>query len=133
MNEIGSWWFSLEMRKLRLRQNIKALYLYDLVTEEQMLLYKRGTVTMQDEYKLTTTIDSRIEVWILWTPKPNQTKPNHSRDGVSKDQKLHRYLDSNKRKQISVTSASLGPWKLTISSTKKKFVYKIYAAESKIA
>jgi len=75
MNEIGSWWFSLEMRKLRLRQNIKALYLYDLVTEEQMLLYKRGTVTMQDEYKLTTTIDSRIEVWILWTPKPNQTKP----------------------------------------------------------
>lgn len=77
MNEIGSWWFSLEMRKLRLRQNIKALYLYDLVTEEQMLLYKRGKVTIQDEYILTTTIDSRIEVWILWTiqPKPNQTKP----------------------------------------------------------
>jgi len=75
MNEIGSWWFSLEMRKLRLRQNIKALYLYDLVTEEQMLLYKRGKVTIQDEYILTTTIDSRIEVWILWTiqPKPNQT------------------------------------------------------------
>jgi len=65
MNEIGSWWFSLEMRKLRLRQNIKALYLYDLVTEEQMLLYKRGKVTMQDDYILTTTIDSRIEVWIL--------------------------------------------------------------------
>jgi len=65
MNEIGSWWFSLEMRKLRLRQNIKALYLYDLVTEEQMLLYKRGKVTIQDEYILTTTIDSRIEVWIL--------------------------------------------------------------------
>eukprot|EP00091_Calanus_sinicus_P005623 TRINITY_DN16084_c0_g1_i1.p1 TRINITY_DN16084_c0_g1~~TRINITY_DN16084_c0_g1_i1.p1 ORF type:complete len:110 (-),score=10.82 TRINITY_DN16084_c0_g1_i1:85-414(-) len=60
MNEIGSWWFSLEMRKLRLRQNIKALYLYDLVTEEQMLLYKRGKVTIQDEYILTTTIDSRI-------------------------------------------------------------------------
>jgi len=53
------------MRKLRLRQNIKALYLYDLVTEEQMLLYKRGKVTIQDEYILTTTIDSRIEVWIL--------------------------------------------------------------------
>lgn len=122
MNEIGSWWFSLEMRKLRLRQNIKALYLYDLVTEEQMLLYKRGKVTIQDEYILTTTIDSRIEVWILWTiqPKPNQTKPNHSRDGVSKDQKLHRYLDSNKRKQISVTSASLGPKTLTILSAKKK-------------
>jgi len=121
MNEIGSWWFSLEMRKLRLRQNIKALYLYDLVTEEQMLLYKRGKVTIQDEYILTTTIDSRIEVWILWTiqPKPNQTKPNHSRDGVSKDQKLHRYLDSNKRKQISVTSASLGPKTLTILSAKK--------------
>lgn len=65
MNEIGSWWFSLEMRKLRLRQNIKALYLFDLVTEEQMLLYKRGKVSMQDEYILTTTIDSRIEVWIL--------------------------------------------------------------------
>jgi len=65
MKEIGSWWFSLEMRKLRLRQNIKALYLYDLVTEEQMLLYKRGQVTMQDEYFLATTIDSRIEVWIL--------------------------------------------------------------------
>jgi len=65
MKEIGSWWFSLEMRKLRLRQNIKALYLYDLVTEEQMLLYKRGQVTMQDEYFHATTIDSRIEVWIL--------------------------------------------------------------------
>lgn len=120
MNEIGSWWFSLEMRKLRLRQNIKALYLYDLVTEEQMLLYKRGKVTIQDEYILTTTIDSRIEVWILWTiqPKP-KPKPNHSRDGVSQDQKLHRYLDSNKRKQISVTSASLGPQTLTILSAKK--------------
>jgi len=65
MTEIGSWWFSLEMRKLRLRQNIKALYLYDIMTQEQMLLYKRGTVTIQDEYILTTTIDSRIEVWIL--------------------------------------------------------------------
>lgn len=118
MNEIGSWWFSLEMRKLRLRQNIKALYLYDLVTEEQMLLYKRGKVTIQDEYILTTTIDSRIEVWILWTIQP-KPKPNHSRDGVSKDQKLHRYLDSNKRKQISVTSASLGPQTLTILSAKK--------------
>jgi len=65
LSEVGSWWFSFEMRKLRLRQNIKALYLYDLLTEEQMLLYKRGKVTMQDEYILSTTIDSRIQVWIL--------------------------------------------------------------------
>lgn len=128
MNEIGSWWFSLEMRKLRLRQNIKALYLYDLVTEEQMLLYKRGKVTIQDEYILTTTIDSRIEVWILWTIQP-KPKPNHSRDGVSKDQKLHRYLDSNKRKQISVTSASLGPQTLTILSARKVRL-KVNAEES---
>jgi len=65
LSEVGSWWFNFEMRKLRLRQNIKALYLYDLLTEEQMLLYKRGKVTMQDEYILSTTIDSRIQVWIL--------------------------------------------------------------------
>lgn len=108
MNQIGSWWFSLEMRKLRLRQNIKALYLYDLITEEQMLLYKRGKVSIQDEYILTTTIDSRIEVWILWTKQSYKLyRQKYSRDGLGKDQKLQRYLDSNK-KQFSVTSAVLG-------------------------
>ena len=58
----GSWWFSLELRQLRLRNKIKALYLYDLQTEEHMILYRKGTVSIADQYCLTTTIDNRWEV-----------------------------------------------------------------------
>ena len=58
----GSWWFSLELRQLRLRNKIKALYLYDLHTEEHMILYRKGTVSIADQYCLTTTIDNRWEV-----------------------------------------------------------------------
>ena len=55
----GSWWFSLELRQLRLRNKIKALYLYDLHTEEHMILYRKGVVTISDQYCLTTTLDNR--------------------------------------------------------------------------
>jgi len=70
-NKVGAWcsmppwWYSLEMRKLRLRQNINALYLYDTVTEEQMLLYRPGKVTLDSNYSRTSTIASRLEVWTL--------------------------------------------------------------------
>ena len=57
----GSWWFSYEMRQLRLRSNIHALYLYDLQTEEHMILYRKGTVSMADHYSLATTIDNRYQ------------------------------------------------------------------------
>lgn len=71
ISEVGAWcsmpawWYSLEMRKLRLRQNINALYLYDTVTEEQMLLYRPGKVTLDSQYSRTSTIASRLEVWTL--------------------------------------------------------------------
>lgn len=65
LSSVGAWWFSLEMRQLRLRDNIKALYLYDLETEEHMILYRKGTVSIADQYCLTTTIDNRIQVWVL--------------------------------------------------------------------
>ena len=81
LSEVGSWWFSLEMRQLRLRNNTKALYLYDLLTEENMILYRKGVVTISDQYCLTTTLDNRyyqdllgddltiflfrIQVWVL--------------------------------------------------------------------
>ena len=57
----GSWWFSYEMRQLRLRSNIHALYLYDLNTEEHMILYRKGTVSIADQYSLATTIDNRYQ------------------------------------------------------------------------
>ena len=38
---------------------MKALYLYDLETEEHMILYRKGTVTISDQYCLTTTLDNR--------------------------------------------------------------------------
>ena len=57
----GSWWFSYEMRQLRLRSNIHALYLYDLQTEEHMILYRKGTVSIADQYSLATTIDNRYQ------------------------------------------------------------------------
>jgi len=71
ISEVGAWcsmpawWYSLEMRQLRLRQNINALYLYDTMTEEQMLLYRPGRVTLDSQYYRTSTIDSRLEVWTL--------------------------------------------------------------------
>jgi len=71
LNQLGawcqmpSWWYNLEMRQLRLRQDIKGLYLYDLHTDEQMLVYKPNTVTMHCEFTKTSTIASRLEVWIL--------------------------------------------------------------------
>ena len=69
MSEVGSWWFSLEMKQLRLRSNIKAMYLYDLETEEHMVLYRRGMVNICDEYTLNTTISDRYHgscpIWLL--------------------------------------------------------------------
>lgn len=62
---LPDWWNSLEMRKLRLRHNIKGLYLYDSQTKEQMLLYKPGTVTMDCHFTRASTIASRLEVWTL--------------------------------------------------------------------
>jgi len=63
--QMPSWWYNLEMRQLRLRQDIKGLYLYDLHTDEQMLVYKPDTVTMHCEFTKASTIASRLEVWIL--------------------------------------------------------------------
>ena len=67
------------MRQLRLRHDIKVsgqlslssavidqgLYLYDLHTDEQMLVYKPDTVTMDCEFTKASTIAARLEVWIL--------------------------------------------------------------------
>ena len=58
---MGSWWFSLEMRQLRLRRRVKAVYLYDLETSEAMVLYRRGRVTITDEYSLNTTLNNRSQ------------------------------------------------------------------------
>jgi len=65
LHEVGDWWHGLEMRKLRLRHNIKALYLYDTYTDEQMILYRTGLVTLHDMYTHTCTVQKRVEVWIL--------------------------------------------------------------------
>lgn len=61
LSEVGSWWFSLEMRQLRLRRRVKAVYLYDLETSEAMVLYRRGRVTITDEYSLNTTLNNRSQ------------------------------------------------------------------------
>ena len=73
-------WYNLEMRQLRLRHDIKVrklsmsstkyfssqgLYLYDLHTDEQMLVYRPDTVTMDCEFTKASTIAARLEVWIL--------------------------------------------------------------------
>lgn len=60
-----AWWYSLEMRQLRLRHNIKGLYLYDNHTEEQMVVYRPDTITMDSSYTRVTTIATRLDVWIL--------------------------------------------------------------------
>lgn len=65
MSEVGAWWWGLEMRQLRLRPRVKALYMFDTETEEHMLLYRRGEVNIGDEYTLNTVISDRIQVWIL--------------------------------------------------------------------
>jgi len=71
ISEVGAlcsmpaWWYGLEMRQLRLRQNINALYLYDTLTDEQMLLYRPGQVTLDSEYSRTFTIASRLQVSTL--------------------------------------------------------------------
>ena len=43
----------------------QGLYLYDLDTDEQMLVYKPDTVTMDCEFTKASTIAARLEVWIL--------------------------------------------------------------------
>jgi len=63
--QMPPWWYNLEMRQLRLRHDIKGLYLYDLHTDEQMLVYKPDTVTMDCEFTKASTIAARLEVWIL--------------------------------------------------------------------
>jgi len=65
MSDVGAWWWGLEMRQLRLRPRVKALYMFDIETEEHMLLYRRGEVNIRDEYTLNTVISDRIQVWIL--------------------------------------------------------------------
>ena len=49
------------MRQLRLRRRVKAVYLYDLETSEAMVLYRRGRVTITDEYSLNTTLNNRSQ------------------------------------------------------------------------
>jgi len=60
-----AWWHGLEMRKLRLRHNIKGLYLYDTHTCDGMVLYQSGQVTMHSTFTPSSTIASRLEVWVL--------------------------------------------------------------------
>ena len=43
----------------------QGLYLYDLHTDEQMLVYRPDTVTMDCEFTKASTIAARLEVWIL--------------------------------------------------------------------
>ena len=60
-----AWCWGLDMRQLRLRPRVKALYMFDTETEEHMLLYRRGEVSIGDEYTLNSVISDRIQVWIL--------------------------------------------------------------------
>lgn len=59
------WWYTLEMRKLRLRHDIKGLYLYDRLTDEQLILYRPGCISLASQYTRTASIVARMEVWTL--------------------------------------------------------------------
>lgn len=71
LSDIGAWcsmppwWYTLEMRKLRLRHDIKGLYLYDRLTDEQLVLYRPGSVSLASQYTRTASIAARLEVWTL--------------------------------------------------------------------
>ena len=47
------------------KKSSQGLYLYDLHTDEQMLVYRPDTVTMDCEFTKASTIAARLEVWIL--------------------------------------------------------------------
>ena len=53
------------MRQLRLRPNTKAVYMFDMETEEHMVLYRRGKVNMGDQYTFNTVISNRSALSLL--------------------------------------------------------------------
>ena len=59
VSEVGSWWWGLEMRQLRLRPDTKVVYMFDMETEEHMVLYRRGKVNIKDQYTFNTVISNR--------------------------------------------------------------------------
>ena len=74
------------MRQLRLRRRVKAVYLYDLETSEAMVLYRRGRVTITDEYSLNTTLNNRSQHgWILCCSTLHWIFQDSSLDSVTTD------------------------------------------------
>ena len=48
----------------------QGLYLYDNHTEEQMVVYRPDTITLDSSYTRVTTIATRWGEWMEWRPPP---------------------------------------------------------------